>query len=145
MKGSSVKVEERPLNAALKLEVGNAHAICFPSDAPYVPEKGWWWLAKEGDTLAGFAGLTPSARWADTGYLARAGVLPAYRGHGLQKRLIRVRLAKARKLGFKWVITDTRLNPASANSLIACGFRMYQPSDPWSFKDACYWRIKLND
>lgn len=93
--------------------------------------------------LAGFAGLAPSSRWADTGYLCRAAVLPDYRGRGLQKRLIRVRIAKARRLGWRWLVTDTRQNPASANSLIDCGFRMFEPSEPWSFSDACYWRLKL--
>lgn len=116
----------------------------LPEDKP-VPTRstGWWWLAFDGDTPVAFAGLAPSSQWQDTGYLCRAGVLESHRGKGLQKRLIQVRAAHARRLGWQWLVTDTRRNPASANSLIACGFRMYEPSNPWSFRDAVYWRLRL--
>jgi len=42
-----------------------------------------------------------------------------------------------------WVITDTNENPASANNLIATGFKMFEPSEPWSFKTALYWKYKI--
>jgi GNAT superfamily N-acetyltransferase len=138
-----IRIEPVSLTPANQLAIGHAHTECFPDDAAYIPSKGHWWIARAGKHLAGFAGIQQSHKWFDTGYLCRAGVLPEFRGQGLQKRLIRVRLAAARRLGWKWVVTDTRQNPASANSLIDCGFRMFTPSDPWSFKDACYWRIRL--
>lgn len=142
--GESFRISYTPLTPAVQLLIGQAHTECFPHDSAYLPGRGHWWLAHTKDKqLAGFAGLQESSQWSDTGYLVRAGVLPEYRGNGLQKRLIRVRIAAARRLGWKYVITDTRLNPESANSLISCGFRMYLPRKPWSFKDACYWRIKL--
>ena len=50
----------------------------------------------------------------------------------------------AKKLGWNWCITDTTANPASSNSLISCGFKMYTPANPWSFKNACYWKYKVN-
>jgi hypothetical protein len=27
--------------------------------------------------------------------------------------------------------------------LIACGFKLFQPTKPWGFKNALYWRRKL--
>jgi len=50
----------------------------------------------------------------------------------------------AKKLGWSWVITDTTNNPASANSLISCGFKIYRPGNPWSFRNAIYWKYKVH-
>lgn len=120
------------------------HRRCFEADDPLVPDEfGYWWLAFDGVEAIAFAALSPSSQWQETGYLSRSGVLPEYRGHGLQKRMIRIRVKKAKRLGWVAVLSDTRQNPASANSLIGCGFKMYDPQRPWGFEDACYWRKKL--
>ena len=120
------------------------HAICFPSDAPLNPKQGWWWIVWHGGEAVGFAGMVLSVQWADAAYLFRAGVLPEHRGKGLQQRLVRARLALAKSIGMRWVITDTRQNPSSANNLIDCGFRTFIPSRPWSFRDATYWKRRLD-
>lgn len=116
--------------------------ICLPGDRPLPPGLRWWWIARHNGNPAGFCAL----EWSDvdTGYLARAGVLPEYRGQGLQKRLIKVREAKARKEHMPALVSDTCNAPASANSLIACGFRMFQPSDPWGLPKSVYWRKILH-
>lgn len=126
-------------------EIVELHSKCFRTAELDMNlfKQGHWWIVYLGNFAVGFAGMVPSKRWGDAVYFCRSGVHPDYRGRGIQKRLIRARLAKARKLGMNWAITDTRRNPASANSLISEGFRMYQPALPWSFKDACYWRKKL--
>ena len=117
----------------------------LPSDTPYKPDRGHWWIAyDENDKPVGFAGLVRSIKWTDTGYLCRAGVLDGFTGHGLQKRLIQVRQAQARKLGWNWLITDTTANPASSNSLINAGFKIYTPGQPWSFRNAIYWKYKVH-
>jgi GNAT superfamily N-acetyltransferase len=115
----------------------------LPNDVPADPSAGHWWIAYDGDSPVAFAAVMQSVRWSDAGYLNRAGVLTSHRGKGLQKRLIRVREAKARALGWNWLITDTRHNPASANSLISCGYRIFLPSQPWGHADAVYWRKAL--
>jgi predicted acetyltransferase len=120
--------------------------LCLPSDDPETPKEGsWWWLAIDEDGKAvGFAGMRSSDRWQQTMYLCRAGVLPKYRGQGIQKRLIRVRLIKARSFGNTHAITDcTTENPASARSLIATGFRPYWPQIPWALPHSIYWIRKL--
>jgi len=119
---------------------------CLPGDAPSDTNYGWWWIVYDAQNLpCAFGGLIRSVRWTNVGYLCRAGVLSSHRGHGLQKRLIRARIRQARALGWNWLITDTYLNPASSNSLIACGFKLYEPLNPWGVKETLYWRINLKD
>lgn len=112
-------------------------------DVPFDVSEGHWWIAYDGELPVGFAGIVQSHRWCDTGYFCRAGVIRSHRGKGLQKRLIRVREAKAKRLGWNWLISDTYRNPPSANSLIRCGFQTFTPSCPWAFDGAIYWRKKL--
>ena len=101
------------------------------------------WFVFDGKKPIGYAGLRLSARWKDCCYLNCAGVLPEYQGKGIQKKLIRARVAKARKLGMEWVFSDTYRNPASENSLIACGFKLYLPEDEYATQHSIYWRKKL--
>ena len=117
---------------------------CLPGDTPTDTTTGWWWIVYDALNLpCAFAGLIPSVRWSDTGYLCRAGVIPNCRGQGIQKRLIRARVRQAKALGWNWLITDTYENPASSNSLIACGFKLFEPSKPWGAIGTLYWRKKL--
>jgi GNAT superfamily N-acetyltransferase len=119
------------------------HEICLPHDELPDFTRGEWWIAARSGEAVAFAGMVPSAQWLETAYLVRAGVVPDHRGQGLQKRLIRVRLARARAHGWRWAITYTWNNPPSANALIACGFKSYQPRDPWASETVNYWRREL--
>jgi GNAT superfamily N-acetyltransferase len=117
---------------------------CLPWDTPYDTNYGYWWIVYDSsNNPCAFSGLVRSSRWTNVGYLCRAGVLPSYRGKGVQKRLIRARIRQAKALGWEWLITDTYHNPASANSLIATGFKMYEPLQPWGATQTLYWRLKL--
>jgi GNAT superfamily N-acetyltransferase len=118
-------------------------AICLPYDDPYTSRTAAYWIGWEKGKAVAFCAVAPSLRWSDTVYLARAGVLPQYRGQGLQKRMIRVRERWARANGFAWVITDTTENPASSNSLIAAGYKLFEPTAPWANDDSLYWRKRL--
>lgn len=115
----------------------------LPGDVPMSTRTGWWWLAHDGCKPVAFAGLTRSSKWSDAAYLCRAGVVASHRGKGLQRRLIAVRERKARALGLRWLITDTFDNPASGNSLIRAGFRLFSPSKPWAASGALYWRKRI--
>lgn len=125
--------------------IGALHKTCFPSDEMPNLTSGFWWLVYCDGKPAGFCGLERCEKWYNAGYLCRAGVSPRYRGMGLQKRLIQVRLAHARKMDWDWVITDTTDNPASANSLISKGFRLYEPTEPWGYDNTLYWRFKIKN
>ena len=121
-------------------DILEADAVCLPDDARPALEGAAWWVAEnEHGDLAGYAGAKLCKDSPGCVYLCRAGVLPAFRGHQLQRRLVRARERWARAAGNAYIVTDTYRNPASANTLIACGFKMYQPAVPWSYPDACYW------
>lgn len=116
---------------------------CLPYDKLYDVSQGAWWVAYKNDRPVGFAGIVRSSRWCDTGYLCRSGVIRSARGQGVQKRLIRVRQLYAKKMGWAWLITDTYHNPPSSNSLISCGFKLFEPTLPWGAKGTLYWRKHL--
>jgi GNAT superfamily N-acetyltransferase len=120
---------------------------CFPwEDDDWNEWHGDWWLAYDPMPVA-FAGLQASVRIEGAGYLCLAGVLGHARGKGLQRKLIRVREREARNKGWTLLITDTRpTNAFSANNLIACGFRAFQPKVAWApHKEWCYWRKFLGN
>lgn len=117
---------------------------CLPDDEQLDPHKGHWWVVTTGGQGVAFAGLLPVPSWPGTGYLCRAGVTRSHRGHGLQRRMIAARIAKAKSLGMERVITTTYDNPQSSNNIIAAGFRMYQPQTPWGATGTCYWVLSLN-
>jgi len=116
----------------------------LPSDVPVTPsDRTVWWIAYDGDKPAGFASLTrdTDVQDGDFGHLSRSGVYKAYRGSGIQQRLIRARIAYARRSGWKVVVTDTQWwNAASINSLLSCGFRAFRPALPWMGDGTVYWR-----
>lgn len=120
------------------------HKVVMPADTfeHSLLTTARWWVAFLDGTPAGFAGLSPSRQFLDAGYLCRAGVLPFAQGRGIQRKLIRIREKAARKAGLGWIISDTYRNPISANNLISCGFRMYEPSNPWGARDTLYWLKK---
>lgn len=104
-------------------------------------ENGYWWIAFDKKHAVGFGGMVPSYQQPKAGYLCASGVLPSHRGKGIQKLLIRKRIAFAKELGWTEVRSDTiNGNAASANALIACGFRMFEPAKPWGTSQAIYWR-----
>jgi GNAT superfamily N-acetyltransferase len=108
----------------------------------WVTTKDWSGLPSTYEPIA-FCGLTHALSTPGTGYLKRAGVLKAYRGQGLQRKLITVRERKARKLGLDTMVTDTTDNPPSANSLIKAGYRIFEPAYRWAFEHSLYWRKTL--
>ena len=116
---------------------------CLPLDTVLSPKVGWWWIAYCDGRLAGFAAMMQSSKTPEAVYLARAGTLEAFRGRGLQKKLIRERLKFAKDLGMTQAVTDTTDNVASANALIATGFRLFDPDDPWGLPNTLYWRKSI--
>ena len=118
---------------------------CLPLDEPIFPENGWWWVGYSlvNDQPVAFGILEPSQQWLDTAYLSRAGVLPAWRGQGLQRRLITLRERVARNKGFTWMISDTTDNVPSSNNLIKAGYKLLEPSAPWANTDSLYWAKRL--
>jgi GNAT superfamily N-acetyltransferase len=104
---------------------------CFPSDHRPTLENALWWVVWNGKEPAGYAGLRlcQLPQNEGVGFLSRAGVVASHRGKGLQKRLIRAREAAARSLGLTDIVTYVAAwNSPSINSLVACGYRFYNPA-----------------
>lgn len=116
---------------------------CLPGDWPRDFSRDVVWIGCDpaGNDVAFCAvRLLDDGQW----YLSRAGVVPEARGHGLQRRMIRLRVRHARKLtpGCMLITDTTYDNLASANSLMACGFRLYEPGERWAFESGLYWRLQ---
>lgn len=119
---------------------------CFPHDDPCVigNEDNVWWVAYDGDTPVGFAGIK---KYVNTGYVFfnRVGVLKPYRGEGLHKLFIKKRLEYCKKLDWcEKVLTYTaNWNISSANNLIKNGFLLYIPQYKYANNDSLYFMKEI--
>ena len=120
------------------------HRLTFADTAPMADfAHGYWWIASEDGKEAGFIGYVPSTHYAKTAYFYRVGVLPKYRGMGLQRRMMLVMERHARLMQYRAIVTDTMENIPSANNIIACGYKLFAPAEPWGHAGALYWRKQL--
>ena len=128
-----------------KIAIEDMHAVSFEDEELPSPalNEGFWWIAWACDKPAAFACLRVAATTPGAGYLARSGVLPAYRGHGLQRKLITIREKKAREIGLTRMVSDTTENVHSSNNLIRAGYRLFEPQWKWAFSHSLYWQKNL--
>ena len=115
--------------------------ICFPHDDRITTADSLWWIVWQDKTPVAYAGmrLCKDPRNLGLAFLNRAGVVPGHRGRGLQQRLIRARVAAARRLAVNELVTYVMIyNVASINSLVNCGFRFYVPATKWGGTTAVY-------
>lgn len=120
------------------------HKQCFPGEQFYdeKPQNIYWIAYNRRGRPVGFAIASEST--SGFLFLARAGVIFTHRGNGIHKRLIDVRIRYARKRGHQCAITYTsRENHASANNLIDCGFRAYEPEWKWVGDKFNYWILPI--
>jgi len=143
MSESTPKVSVRRVDETLQYNQGliqGLQLVCMPSDEIYPIAGSMWWVAWSGHCLAGFGGLKRLEHEPSVGFLCRAGVLDTYRGKGLHRRIIRVRVSAAKRLSLDYVTTYTlSLNAASSNNLIREGFKTYSPPWLWAGKGVVYW------
>lgn len=120
-------------------------AKLFGTDVDQPKLSHLWWLCRDGSKVIGYCGLgTFMEEGKRCGFLSRSGILPEHRGKGLQRRMIRVREAAARKLGASHIITYTSDgNMPSANNLIATGYRLYSPANAWGLEHGLYFTKAL--
>lgn len=105
---------------------------------------GHWWLAWHEKEPVAYAGLLQSDLDDATGYYKMVGVLPLYRGHGLQLRLTRAIEARCRRNGWRRIVSDTTDAVHSANNFIRAGYRLWLPAVPWAFENSLYWTKRLS-
>lgn len=106
-------------------------------------EDGFWWLVFHNAEAVAFAGLVPMEPFPAIGYLKRCYVLPEHRGQSLQGRLIAIREAHARSLGYTHLVSDChQTNASAARSFRRAGYQLCEPEQPWE-KDSLYWIKEL--
>jgi GNAT superfamily N-acetyltransferase len=115
--------------------------LAFP-EATLTPaqiEAAEWWVARDGaGKPVAYAGARPMRSVPGGCWLSRCAVVAEARGAGLQRRLLRVRLAWARRHGLTEAYTYTVPgNAPSMNNLIRCGFRTYV--DDYCGDGVVYW------
>lgn len=106
-------------------------ALCFPNDTPYTEEGALWLIGT--DWKAG--NNTPACYCAwrfynGFGFHYRAGVMPNYRGKGLQQTMLTLREEDMQFHKVSTAITYTDADGvASMNNLIKAGYRPYDPAN----------------
>ena len=118
------------------------HRHCFPSDPMPDWSNGSWWITREEGKPIAFIGLEPVKTWLEALYLSRVGVVTTFRGKGLQKALMR-KVEIAAKGLYKYMISSTYNNPASANNFIRRGYLTYLPQVEWGAAGTIYWIKEL--
>lgn len=107
-------------------------------------ENGHWWFAYGRAGAVAFAGMVPFEPFPCVGYFKRAYVVPAARGHGLQRQLMAVREAKARQLGWTHLVSECGPgNTHSAANFAAAGFVQCEPEQRWGAPGSLFWRKAL--
>lgn len=113
------------------------HTLTFPSDdCPKWKQDGLAWITYDGEDPVAFLYAEPMAD--DSWYFSRVGVMPAARGQGLQRKLMRL---MRRALRGCVIVSSTYLNPASANNFVRDQWRTYLPMYPWGAAETIYWRL----
>lgn len=123
--------------------VRELHALALPDDK-WVGDDHTFWVAREDAGRP--VGFCSAIFWPHRSavFLSRAAVTVSARGTGLQRRMIRTRIAWARKQGAHRVVTYTVLkNYESIVNLLKCGFRFYQPETAWAGDNVHYFELKL--
>jgi GNAT superfamily N-acetyltransferase len=124
-------VEFRPAASAADGErILTMDRICFPVDEPPILAAAQWIIGWDGETPAAYcAWKTVDHDGVSVGFHYRGGVLPEYRGHGLQRRMLHLRELRMREQGLTAAVTYTDADgAASMRSLIAEGYRPYVPT-----------------
>lgn len=105
----------------------------FPEDPLETSASSLFWLIFMNDIPVGFASARGLMYSPDVAYFDRAGLKPIAQGQGLHKKLINIRLRYLRRIGYRCAITyclDD--NFPSANNLVSCGFKLYEPQERWA-------------
>lgn len=114
------------LDFAQQAEVAWIDWRCFPGDF----SEGWRpesyaVLARRGGKPVGYVLFRAAEDGSNVAFLSRVGCLPDERGQGLARKLIARSFREAKAAGFRAMVTYCFTNnPASANTLIAAGFRI---------------------
>ena len=98
-----------------------------------------WWVITSGNVIIAYCGCTFTEGLC---IFVRAWVHKDYRGQGLQKKMIRLRIKSAYDCHIAITYTTTD-NCPSANSLISQGFKLYSPEYTYGGREMLYFQKEL--
>ena len=118
------------------------HREIFPKDDMPSWNGNVFWVATCENHYAGYCSARRIDPW--TVFFSMAGVLPGYRGRGIHRRMVDVRLRWARSWRCEYAITYALPgNWSSVASLIRQGFEVYEPKYAWVGDNVVYLRLPL--
>ena len=120
-------------------------AAAFADDEPYEDiESDICWIAKVDGIPAGFACLNIMDD--KEGFLSRCGVMPKFRGLGIQKKLIETRIKYASLIELQSLVTYTSEdNTYSQNNLKVCGFNIVVPEQLFGLENGIYFHRSIGE
>jgi GNAT superfamily N-acetyltransferase len=98
-----------------------------------------WWVMTSGNVIIGYCGCAFTEGLC---IFVRAWVHKDYRGQGLQKKMIRLRIKSAYDCHIAITYTTTD-NCPSANNLISQGFKFYTPEYAYGGREMLYFQKEL--
>lgn len=111
-----------PICPSDSADLARLNAEIFPDDAPPDFASAEWRMAWSNFEPIAFCGWK---RLGNLGFHYRSGVLPSFRGKGLQREMIELRERAMRESGLGVAVTYTETySAASMNTLIKCGYRV---------------------
>jgi GNAT superfamily N-acetyltransferase len=109
--------------------IAQMDVICFPIDTPAEFAGANWFIGWDGVRPAAYCAWKIVDHDGPVGFHYRGGVMPDWRGHGLQREMFRLREAEMREQGIARAVTYTDADgAASMRNLIAEGYRPYAPT-----------------
>jgi ribosomal protein S18 acetylase RimI-like enzyme len=113
--------------------IAQMDVVCFPLDTPAEFAGANWFIGWHGDRPAAYCAWKivehDGPHDGPVGFHYRAGVMPDWRGKGLQREMVRLREAEMREQGLRKAVTYTDADgAASMRNLIAEGYRPYVPT-----------------
>lgn len=109
--------------------IAQMDVVCFPIDTPAEFAGANWFIGWHGERPAAYCAWKIVDHDEPVGFHYRAGVMPDWRGRGLQREMLRLREAEMREQGIARAVTYTDADGvASMRNLIAGGYRPYVPT-----------------
>ena len=106
--------------------------------------KCYWWIVKDAKTgeIAGFSAMRIHDHL--TFYVGPVEIFSKYRGQGLQLKLLKKKIAFAKKKVYTSIVSSTEAwNYWSSNNLIKAGFRLRAEWEGMKDERNLYWEKKL--
>jgi len=136
--------EVHALEHADTIRLLNSQDALFPPLMDRHLKNGFWWLAfDEYKTPIAFAGMVSNHPFQSCWYLKRCYVAPWARGHGLQRKLLRLREVKAAELGIRQLVGECPAGSASEANFKHAEYELIRPEQPWGAPGSVYFSKRI--